>query len=552
MRLVLLAPLVCGLAMLLWANPAVAWPPGAVALCLAPGEQSGLVAVADGAGGVYAAWADLRSVDYDVYLQHLDATGEPAAGYPYEGLLVGGGEGHQLAPQVALDANGACWIVWKDTGTAVLRMRKLSPTLEPGFIPGGQAMTRPIPASTEFVLCLSGLGQLFIFYATGAPGAPVQVVKSAGGLNDPQAMSIGGADANNNSALRTVPDGAGGALVVWQRTKNSAIDLAVQRVSPGPVIASGWPVNGAVLCSAAGVQESPAIVADGEGGLFATWADRRAGNSDIYLARITASGATPSDWPLNGIALCSASGAQTLPALTRLGTGGVLVVWEDSRVANTDIYATSWSSTGVRDTGWPVNGGVVSAAVNIQLTPVASSSTDGTAYLAWATLQGGVAFDLSMARASAHGGSTPGGNGYLLSAVPNDQVSPVIVPGGANDAIVLWQDFRDNFADLYVQRVALAAPLEAPPLTRSERGLHAWPQPARAGTARVSFALADDTPATLTLFDVAGRAVAPPEVVSGRGDHTRALGTASLAPGLYLARLVHAGATRTASVVVVR
>ena len=552
MRWARAASLACLLVGLGAGTPARAWPPGAVALCAATGDQLDLFAVSDGAGGVYAAWADQRSGDYDVYLQHLDATGEPAAGYPYDGLLVGDGVGNQLAPQVALEASGGCWLVWKDTGTAVLRRRIVTATLPAGFAPGGQAMTRTIPGATEFRLCAVSPGQLFIIYATGGSGAGVRIVTTVGGPNDPQSLSIGGADASNSSSLRAIPDGVGGALVVWQRTKNGETDLAVQRVSPGPVIASGWPPNGAVLCSAAGVQESPAIVADGEGGLFATWADRRAGNSDIYLARLSGSGATPSDWLLNGIALCTATGAQSRPVLARMGTGGVLVVWEDSRVASTDIYATSWSAAGVRDSGWPVNGGVVSAAANIQLTPVIAPSSDGSAYLAWATLQGGVAFDLSVARASAHGGTIPGGNGLLLSAAPNDQVAPVIVPGNADDSIVLWQDYRDGGADLYAQHVALATPLDAPPSLVSDAGFRVWPQPARAGAARVSFTLANDTPATLTLHDLAGRSVAPAEVVRGSGAHTCVLGGASLAPGLYLASLSHAGTTRTARMVVIR
>ncbi|MEO5988906.1 MAG: T9SS type A sorting domain-containing protein, partial [Candidatus Eisenbacteria bacterium] len=111
---------------------------------------------------------------------------------------------------------------------------------------------------------------------------------------------------------------------------------------------------------------------------------------------------------------------------------------------------------------------------------------------------------------------------------------------------------RDGGADLYAQRITLATPLDAPRAGANEVGLRAWPQPARAGAARVSFALPDDAPATLTLFDVAGRPVAPAAVVRGMGTHTRVLGDASLPPGLYLVRLEHAGATRTARVVVVR
>lgn len=533
------------------AVPARAWPPGAVAVCSAPGDQIDLVAIADGAGGVFAAWADPRSGDYDVYLQHLDASGEPAPGYPFDGLLVGDGVGNQLAPQIALDTNGDCWVAWKDVFGAVLRRRSVAAPLPPGFVPGGEAVTRPLAlASTQFAICVVSPGQLFVLYAPGSSGSGIQMARMVSGL--PQSFTVGSVDASNSGSLRVVPDGVGGAFAVWQRTKNPAIDLGVQRVSPGPVIAPGWPSNGAVLCSAAGAQESPEIVQDGEGGLYATWADRRAGNSDIYLTRITASGATPVGWPLDGVAVCSMTGTQAFPRLARTGAGGVLIVWEDTRGASTDIYAAAWGSHGARDPGWPANGGPISIAANVQLTPVIGPSSDGTAYLAWTTLQGGAAFDISVARAAAHGSSMPGGNGQLLSAAPNDQLTPIVVPGLAEDAIVLWQDFRDGGADYYAQRVALLAPLEVPGTGAAATSLRIRPQPARAGVAQLEFALADDTPATVELVDLSGRRVQPPLRFQGRGQHTHRIGSVDLAPGLYLARLEHAGQTRTARVVVIR
>lgn len=553
MRRILRIAVGCGCAIaLLGASVARAWPPGAVPLCAATGEQIDLVAVSDGAGGVYAAWSDQRSGDYDVYVQHLDASGEPAAGYPFDGQLVGGGSGTQRAPRLALDADGECWIVWQDTFLAVLRRAKLPPTLPPAYVATPVTMTRPVPATASVAICAVSPGQLFIFFAPGGSGSGVLMVKSIGGPNDPTTMGLGSGDASSCGSVCAIPDGAGGALVAWQRTKNSVIDLAVQRVSPGPVIASGWPTNGAVLCSAVGAQESPAIVPDGEGGLFATWADRRSGNSDIYLTRLSPSGATPSDWLLNGIAVSTATGTQSMPQLTRVGSGGVLLVWEDSRMASTDIYAAGWSSTGVRDPGWPTNGGPVSAATNIQLTPVIAPSTDGSAYLAWVTLQGGVAFDVAVARASSHGGSAPAPNGLLVSTAINDQVGPVLVPGIANDAIVLWQDFRDGAADLYAQHITLGAPLDAPGPGESAAALRLWPQPARGSVARVDFTLADDSPATLTLLDVTGRVVGDKQSIRGAGPHTRTLGSIALAPGLYLVRLEHAGRTRTARMLVVR
>ena len=139
-----------------------------------------------------------------------------------------------------------------------------------------------------------------------------------------------------------------------------------------------------------------------------------------------------------------------------------------------------------------------------------------------------------------------------MSTAINDQIGPVIVPGIANDAIVLWQDFRDGAADLYAQRIALGTPLDAPSPGVPSAALRLWPQPTHGGVARVEFALANDAPATLTLLDVAGRVVGEAQKIEGPGPQTRTLGDPALSPGLYLVRLEHAGRTQTARMLVVR
>src|SRR5207344_1739845 len=72
-----------------------------------------------------------------------------------------------------------------------------------------------------------------------------------------------------------------------------------------------------------------------------------------------------------------------------------------------------------------------------------------------------------------------------------------------------------------------------------EFGFALRPNPARLGRFRVDLVLPTDTPASLALFDVAGRRVMTREVGSlGAGRHAVdvADGTA-LAPGVYLVRL---------------
>ena len=95
------------------------------------------------------------------------------------------------------------------------------------------------------------------------------------------------------------------------------------------------------------------------------------------------------------------------------------------------------------------------------------------------------------------------------------------------------------------------APVAVPPPALSALALAAGPNPAR-GEVTARFALPDARPARLELLDLAGRRVAAREV-SGAGAHAERFGDlGALAPGVYLLRLVHGGAVRTARVAVIR
>jgi hypothetical protein len=53
-----------------------------------PNWQQNPVIVADGSGGAILAWEDNRSGNYDIYAQHVLASGEPDAAWPVDGLPV--------------------------------------------------------------------------------------------------------------------------------------------------------------------------------------------------------------------------------------------------------------------------------------------------------------------------------------------------------------------------------------------------------------------------------------------------------------------------------
>ena len=116
-------------------------------------------------------------------------------------------------------------------------------------------------------------------------------------------------------------DGLDGVLVIWSDydfTDLCCENLGVfaQHLTGTGRVAPGWPDQGITLCGAPGYQRFPVAVSDGAGGAFVAWMDYRSGtNEDIYLQRVTSSGAIASDWPEDGLPICTLPGNQQAPRI---------------------------------------------------------------------------------------------------------------------------------------------------------------------------------------------------------------------------------------------
>ena len=86
-------------------------------------------------------------------------------------------------------------------------------------------------------------------------------------------------------------------------------------------------------------------MSDGGGNGLLVWQDRRNGNDDLYAAKITPDGQTP--WGANGRLVCGAANGQQRPSLCMDGAGGCYVAWQDERGAVFyDLYIQRLDETG--------------------------------------------------------------------------------------------------------------------------------------------------------------------------------------------------------------
>jgi len=349
----------------------------------------------DGLGGAIVAWSRFKSAKYTVCLQHLSPGG--AILWDSKGLIVCEEPGDQEAPRLARCGQGLFVVAWED-GRGADRDIYAQMVDGKGTVLG---QVEGIPISTA-----AGDERLVGVVPDGAGGVIIAWQYAGGSDSDIYAQRIDGRGsrlwAEDGLVVCTEPgdqlqaaitgDGSGGAVVVWQDTRGSDIDLYAQRVDPdGNTV---WIDGGAIVCSAWGDQIRPGIVPDNEGGAIITWCDYRGDDADIFVQRLNAVG-DPA-WQADGIALCSLPGNQLLPKITPDHTGGAIVTWQDQRDTDWNIYAQR------------------------------------------VTKGGGIRWD---------------DDGLLICNAPYEQLAPTITPDGTGGAFMPWEDTRGGEIDIYAQRI---------------------------------------------------------------------------------------------------
>lgn len=261
-----------------------------------------------------------------------------------------------------------------------------------------------------------------------------------------------------------VMDGSGGAIIAWQDFRSgSQYDIYAMHVLSSGLADPGWPTNGRALCTATGDQYAPAIVSDGSGGAIVTWRDGRGGSAtDIYAQRVLATGAVDPAWPVNGRAVCTASGAQLVPSVVTDGGGGAIVAWADNSGANTDVYAQRVLVSGVVDPNWPVNGRAVGFATGTQQNPAIVADGSSGAILAWEDNRAGAGFDIYAQHVFSYGVLDVlwPAEGQLVCDASGGQSTPVAAADGTGGAFVAWQDPRGSSTDIYTHHVLASGALD--------------------------------------------------------------------------------------------
>jgi hypothetical protein len=246
--------------------------------------------------------------------------------------------------------------------------------------------------------------------------------------------------------VRVVPDGFGGAILVWADDRSGTSQIYAQRVdSRGDYL---WPFDGIAVSSFAGEQVEPDVVADGAGGAFVVWRDSRNGDTDIFGQYLDGEGIA--QWPADGLPICTADDFQLACRAAADGFGGLVVAWQDSRWENDDIYAQRLDASGTP--AWTADGLAVAGTGGIQRVPIlavipGADEASTRVLIAWLDGRnfGTNGYDIYMQRMTLDGILQWGAYGvgaFALSLDDGDQIPKVIEPSIGGGFILSWEDYR--------------------------------------------------------------------------------------------------------------
>jgi hypothetical protein len=466
----------------------------------------------DSSGNFVVVWNSLNYGAWDIYAQRLDSSGNHLWGADVR-VNTDAGTADQFRPVAAVDQYGNITVAWEDdrNGNSDIYAQRLNLN---GISLWATDMLVNSDAGADDQCCAD--------IAVDSNGKAVIVWNSSTGNSDvyAQRLNVNGSHSwaadvhvsSNAGTTEGAPDVAidndDNLIIAWEDNRSGHYDIYAQRLG-----ANGnrlWVADQQINLEN-GPAYDPMLAMSTSGNITAIWRDLRNGNADIYAQRLDISGHHL--WATD-ICVESTNGTadQTEPAIAVDSNGNSIVMWNDSRNGHPDIYAQRFDSNG--NQLWSSDVRINSdGEVTLYSSPALAIDSDGNVIAAWdAAHPGGP--DIYAQRLDANGNRlwttsvkiasnlgwldsmVKDGNGNVVLTWTGSgslngiyaqkmnskgerlwaedirvnldtstvlRYSSAVAIDGNDNAIIVWQDFRDgNYGEIYAQKL-------------DANGNHLWP-----------------------------------------------------------------------------
>ena len=494
------------------------WVTDGTAICTALDHQNTIRMVPDGQGGAIIVWTDNRAAtpeNSDIYAQRVSNGGFGI--WPTNGIGVCTDPSQQGNSNAIPDGAGGAIIVWEDAridgGIYAQRVDADGNRL---WASQGVVVNDEIGLQGTSQIVSDGAGGAIVVwedsrdFATSNWDIYAQRIDYNGEKLWTPAGVVACAHAAAQGPPVVVSDGQEGAIVMWDDQRNIATlgeDQYIQRLNSGGL--AMWAADGVPVAASPGYEFFASMAADGFGGALCTWNRDDVG---VYVQHVNSSGVA--QWAANGQMLCNTPAY--FPMVINDELGGAIVAWNDFRSPtfdNVDMYAARYTDAGQEWGG--VNGQAIVDAPTRQsaeqLIPMIHNAP-GQWMIAWTDSRNG-ATDIYAHLHDIDGNRFWQDDGVPVTLAAEDQSKPVMVPDGAGGALIAWEDRRTHDitdTDVYALRIddngAITGVGDTPAALSALRLDPNAPNPF-SGSTEVRFDLATASDATIEVFDVAGRRV---------------------------------------------
>ncbi len=444
------------------------WMPNGLPVCVLP-ECGGRLPMicSDGSGGPLIAWQTDRDGNEDIYIRRVLSGGVLAPGWPSIGTPATRALNDQYVSDLVADGGGGAFLVWYDFPNYDIYSQHVlgNGTIAPGWpaeglpvsvAPGQQLDPRALP---------DGAGGAFIVWqdGSGISAGDIRAQHLNGDGTLVPGWPAGGLGVCTAPGVQVGPhlgsDSHGGIYVAWddgRNCSNNCGEIFAQRLSWSGEVAAGWPADGRQIISGSGGRGIWGVIPDGAGGAYIGWdwgLDPSEG--DVYAVRILADGSTAPGWPAGGYPVCALPNAQFLSCVVPDGAGGLLLAWYDHRTYPAVAYAQRVRPDGSLAPGWQPNGNPVSDLPGYHFAPRAAPDGHGGLYVAFQEAFNATGHTQRITGAGAYAPGWPSSAVPLVNDPTNtyEQSEMQITPDGVGGAIVVWNDARNGRQDqIYAQR----------------------------------------------------------------------------------------------------
>jgi hypothetical protein len=314
------------------------WTADGVIVCNATNLQELPELAADGNGGAYVVWKDFRNSNLDIYCQLIDENGSPQ--WTANGVAVTTATGTQQHHVVTTDVSGSVIIAWDDlrSGNYDVYVQKLWSNGTAAWMYDGEPVCTETGTQYYPKICSTGSYFTVITWQDirGADGDIYAQKKDGMGYDSWTYNGIPICAASGDQYRPDIaPDGELGVYITWDDSRGSTIDIYAQRVTG--LGATEWTTDGIPVCTAPGNQLTPIMTAV-TGGFVVVWKDGRSGLTHLFLQKIDPSGYPV--WVDDGVPVCPYWIGEWDQLVAPDGDGGAIVVWKHQTVSNgDDIFA---------------------------------------------------------------------------------------------------------------------------------------------------------------------------------------------------------------------